>query len=348
MLLAQLKTVECFFDDRGGEVLLILFNEMGMQANGISYWGETLARKLNLSAIGFVTTERNWFPDSDMHLAIEIVFSKIGNRFSERICYGLSQGGYAAIKYSRALHATMVMSFSPQYSISPGDTDDPRFKGHYREHLHSHMTIVPSDISGSVFLFYDPHDVWDSRHACHLASCGELTLIKLPFAGHSSVKPFSNRSIMQRLFSACRHTDMHEISGLWREVRTRRQGRAYKMAMHLAVKWPRTACRIFFNYRMEMSYEQWADVCLRLGQRGMAPTVLKAAVEAAASLPSSHKAVCVAAIVATDADQLVTARAFAEAAVALSPDNGTSKWILSRIKKLEDRVTASETTKLGA
>jgi hypothetical protein len=337
MRLAKLETVECFFDDRGGDVLLILFNEMGIQANGTTYWGEELAKKLGMSAVGFMTTDRNWFPTRDMRAAIDIVSKAIGTRFSERICYGLSQGGYAAIKYSKALLADIVIAFSPQYSICPSDTDDPRFKKHFRESLHSDMKIVSADIGGSVFVFYDPYDVWDGRHAAYLTSCADLTSVRLRFVGHSSVKPFSSRSAMQRLFDACRHGNVSEINRLWREVSGRRQRRPYQMAVHLAAKWPRIATRIFFKYRTEMSYEQWADICLRLGQRGMASTVLDSALEAAVSLPSSHKAASVAAIVATDANQLAIGRLYAKAALALSPEHATSLWIMSRITQLEQR-----------
>ena len=58
--------VQALHDDRGGDTILVTFNEMESFANGRNYWGDTAARNLNMSCIGVMTKTKNWFPLVEM------------------------------------------------------------------------------------------------------------------------------------------------------------------------------------------------------------------------------------------------------------------------------------------
>ena len=107
--------VQALYDDRGGDTLLVTLNEMESFANGRNYWAETAARNLNLSCIGVMTKTRNWFPLIEMDsLATDI--NNVGTGYRYVVCYGFSQGAYAALKYSMKMTAS---NCSPPTNLSP-------------------------------------------------------------------------------------------------------------------------------------------------------------------------------------------------------------------------------------
>jgi hypothetical protein len=75
MLLYDSSLLELHFCDRGGDVLLVTFNEMGMQADGKRYWGDGLSERLHMSVVGFVSKTPNWFPLTQTILAISPIYS---------------------------------------------------------------------------------------------------------------------------------------------------------------------------------------------------------------------------------------------------------------------------------
>lgn len=90
--------LRAIFDDRGGDVLLVTFNEMEFIVHGREYWSNKPAERLGLSAIGIVSKTKNWFPQHSM-TALKEVISEILSKFDIVISYGFSQGGYGALKY---------------------------------------------------------------------------------------------------------------------------------------------------------------------------------------------------------------------------------------------------------
>ena len=52
--------------DAQSETVVVTFNEMGTQASGDHYWGDTLLERMGVSAIGFVSAKPNWYPLADM------------------------------------------------------------------------------------------------------------------------------------------------------------------------------------------------------------------------------------------------------------------------------------------
>src|SRR3712207_6847911 len=102
------------------DYLLLTFATKNENADGKSFWARSIAETGNINAIGFMPKGPNWYPAPDMRSAIAEISSYLA-RFNRIVVYGQSMGSYAALKYSKALGATHVLAFSPQYSIDPTD-----------------------------------------------------------------------------------------------------------------------------------------------------------------------------------------------------------------------------------
>lgn len=123
VIVYQDEHIDVYFFDNNTSCLLLLFNEMGYRSN-TSSWGGATAKSIGVSYLGFVSKQPNWFPISSMRNAREYLIGVI-EKFSKIVSYGHSQGGYAAIKYSSMFRANAVLSFCPQYSISPHQMEGP-------------------------------------------------------------------------------------------------------------------------------------------------------------------------------------------------------------------------------
>lgn len=189
-------------DQRGGQDVLITFNEMFISADGSKYWADKLAGNLGKSCIGFITKSANWFPQNDMMSAARAIEPYL-REFSTRTLYGFSQGGYASIKYSKLLRADHVLAFSPQYSIDPATIEDGRFSKHYKNELHKGMEISGDDVSGNIWIFVDPYDKRDKLH-CDLIlhKIPQGIIIPVNRAGHASVRAVASTAGFSRLVAA--------------------------------------------------------------------------------------------------------------------------------------------------
>lgn len=150
------------------DLLLVTFNDMTTLANGRRFWGQAMAEKYGLSAVGVVTARPSWFPESFMAEAIPAV-REIARRFDRVVVYGYSMGAYAALKYAAAVGADHVLAFSPQYSIDPAVTaaHDRRYAAHFDPAQRGGLPITAADTgTAEAFAIFDPahvEDAWNVR-----------------------------------------------------------------------------------------------------------------------------------------------------------------------------------------
>jgi hypothetical protein len=197
--------LQALHEPRGGDTVLITFNEMDSFANGRNYWAEALARGLNLSVIGIMTKAKNWFPAPDMADCAAAI-APLAARYRNVVAYGFSQGAYAAIKYSSALGATHVLAFSPQWTIDPEQTRpwDRRFAAFYDPALHADMAPRADDTAGIIRLFVDPCDRRDYPHAQRIAATSDRIRIVPCFnIGHGTVRAVSSTRTFAELLEIC-------------------------------------------------------------------------------------------------------------------------------------------------
>jgi hypothetical protein len=219
--------------------LLVTFNEMEIQANGSRYWGQRFCEKADISALGFISRRPNWFPAASVVKAVEAA-APILNAAPERILYGHSQGGYAALRYRRRFNATAAIAFCPQVSIDPKSVPyDNRFLRHFSPDLHANMGISADQAAGRAFIFYDPFHAIDRRHAERIAALqAETHLVRVHMTGHGTVRVFTGTERALSLIAACRTHDVSRLRGLARAARVDAPMRPYQVAVAAMARHP--------------------------------------------------------------------------------------------------------------
>jgi hypothetical protein len=334
-IICRTKNVECIFYDRGGDLLLITFNEIGMVANGKTFWCESPAKKLNISVVGFVTSYPNWFPEEDTDICISALERVIGNRPFNRVTFGLSQGGYAAIKYSKRLKSRTCISFSPQSSINPEDVQDRRFIKFFRPEIHSTMVLCKEDTSGEIFVFYDPYNSNDADHYRSIAHNINVHEIKIPFAGHGSIRPFVGTATIKTLIDACILRDERILYRLYKEIKVTSPDRPYFMALALSSRRPRVALQIFKRYCNIRPNSRWIHVCYRLAKSGLGREVIDWLRSFSDGHENDHEAHSCVSLVALDLRDANLAVDYIQRALNCKKNDPKYLHILDRIQRLQ-------------
>ena len=365
MLLYESEHMELHFVDRGGERLLLTFNEMGLRAGGARFWGDTLAERLDLSAAGFVSRRPNWFPAEDTRRAIAALLAHVAGRFPERVAYGLSQGANAALRFRRELGATVVLAFSPQASIDPAVIVDARFRRHFDPALHTDM--IPADPPGDAdapgpagtapepasaepgaaraapvsdrgigpaYVIHDPRDALDARHVALIRTRMAVVGFALPFVGHSSAVPFANTATMRPLIEAALRHDTAAMRAICVSARRRSPSRAYLLCHAAHARRPAATLRIFRAHRDAAPKESWWLVARLLALQGLGWEVIGWLLERAAMAPGNAEIQACVAMAAIELGERRIARRFAAAAMALDPAHPTWRWVQGRAEAM--------------
>ncbi|MCK3779693.1 hypothetical protein MZK49_23640 [Ensifer sesbaniae] len=239
MLIYADENLEVIHRPGASPYLLITFNEMEIQANGSRYWGQRFCEKADIAALGFISRRPNWFPAASVVKAVEVA-APILRAAPERILYGHSQGGYAALRYRRRFNATTAIAFCPQASINPKAVPyDNRFLRHFSPDLHANMGIAPDHAAGRAYLFYDPFHAIDRRHAERIAQLqAETQLVPVHMTGHGTVRAFTGTERALALINACRAHDLAALRSLARSARIEAPMRPYQNAVAAMARHP--------------------------------------------------------------------------------------------------------------
>jgi tetratricopeptide (TPR) repeat protein len=150
---------------------IITFNPATHLANGKTMWGQTLADRGDLTAIGVMARRPTWFPLDDMEKAAEPI-RHCFEHFQHVVSYGSSMGAYGALKFAKLLRVTHAVSFAPQWSIDPVDVGDwdRRFINAFNSKIHTRVAIESSDLPSYSVLLYDPFMAQDRINAERILS----------------------------------------------------------------------------------------------------------------------------------------------------------------------------------
>lgn len=213
------ERLEALYQPDDGDTLLITFNGMGSKADGKTFSGADLARKLGMPALGIMTRESNWFPEPDMQALLPSIQAYL-DRHPKRISYGFSMGGYGAIKYSRMLGVDAVVAMSPQVSIDPDFVPwDRRYQTNVRD-FHQGERIRSTDIGGDVYLIADLLEGHDKRHVEIVSAMCTPHVVNAAGVGHFTYEIFLSTEAMGQLFKLVIAGDR---DGVRRLVRQRRR-----------------------------------------------------------------------------------------------------------------------------
>jgi hypothetical protein len=265
---------------------------MEMQANGSRFWGQRFCEKADITALGFISRRPNWFPAASMAKA-SVAAAPMLRQASERILYGHSQGGYAALRYRRLLDADVAIAFCPQISIDPGAVPfDGRFTSHFAPSLHEDMEIAPVHAAGRAYVFHDPFHAVDREHAQRIAALQERTrLIPVHMTGHGTVRAFAGTARGLALVEACRANDVPGLRALARAVRVGAPMRPYQVALTAIGRHPAWADRLYTRLGNGFSSVQRANFLYHRANRhirdGELATARDMLVEAMALQPNN-------------------------------------------------------------
>ncbi|MGI4798238.1 MAG: tetratricopeptide repeat protein [Janthinobacterium lividum] len=204
------------------EYALIAFNPPTWLASGTNYWCRPIVEQAGITAVGIMTHRSNWYPAEDMKQAI-LVINRLLQGYQEIIAYGSSMGGYGVLKYGRALNATRVLSFAPQWSIAPIDVGqwDRRFVANYRPDLNGEMAIHAGDVVENAFIFYDPFFKEDRLNVDRIVELNPAAhLVTAHLTGYFAVAVFDGMAMTLRLFELCLAND---LQGLRRQTAINRR-----------------------------------------------------------------------------------------------------------------------------
>ncbi|ONG54420.1 hypothetical protein BKE38_10245 [Pseudoroseomonas deserti] len=167
-------------------------------------WGLEFLGRFEAGLLGLADAGAGWYPQGDM-AALLPKLRPILAAHDRVVLYGFSMGAYAALKYSGALGADVVLAFAPQASVEPGlvgGFDARRPACFYQPRLHDGMAVTASDIGGLALAFHDPALPDDAGHAALLAATGRVAAVATPFTGHEPVRFAKSTGLVERLLQA--------------------------------------------------------------------------------------------------------------------------------------------------
>ncbi|WP_419728255.1 hypothetical protein [Lichenicola sp.] len=149
------------------DYLLVSFSQLNNDQHwDRHYFLQPQVEQGNISCIGVMTNETGFYLSPEMADVARLVEEARGDR--PVIVFGQSMGGYAALKFSKALRANYVLSFSPYFSV---DTDELELPSERERRILAHymaqhgavmrpefkgMGIRSGDVSGRLALVLDP------------------------------------------------------------------------------------------------------------------------------------------------------------------------------------------------
>jgi tetratricopeptide (TPR) repeat protein len=263
--------VQVLYEKARGDFLLITFSELTMRTNGKNYWAQAFAQRTGTSALGFVAKGPNWFPVRSVEKAI-VNLEDLLKGYPERVVYGHSMGGYAALRYGKALRAKTAISFCPQTTINPAETGerDRRYTSYFSKDIHAEMDVRPSHCSTRTFVFYDPFCGEDAAQLGPLLHAANVRMMKVSMSSHDTVRLFADSLVASELIEGCRRDDLKSL----RELISRRRKalptlRLLGIAIAAAGKHPRCAERIVTEVSHSLEPEMTAEVLNALAMAAM-------------------------------------------------------------------------------
>ncbi|PRY25232.1 hypothetical protein CLV78_102409 [Aliiruegeria haliotis] len=125
----------------------------------------------------------HWYPSREMQEVCALLAARVG---SDALAFGVSMGGYGALRYGGAAGCATTLALSPQSDISPSNAGagSGMFGRHHDPELHAEMAIKPRHLTRHVIVAWDPGDVFDTAQATMIpATDGQFT-VSMDHCGH--------------------------------------------------------------------------------------------------------------------------------------------------------------------
>ena len=187
-ILFQDENLKVVFSAGNTDYLLVAFSPMNFSAkDSEDFYAKSVIVNNNINAVSIMALGNHWYPQEFMKIVLDSI-SSITKRFKIVIAYGVSMGGHGALKYSKAINATHIISIMPQWSINPNDIDEYRYLKEYNQFSKylGDMSIKENDISGKVYLIYDKYYKEDKIQVDKIQQTWtQYSAFYTPFVGHT-------------------------------------------------------------------------------------------------------------------------------------------------------------------
>ncbi len=319
-LVAETENVQCYLRETQGQTLLVFFNESWR----CGVWGRLFPGMapdlLGFSVVDIISKRPNWYPADDMAAIIPVITKRIKGRFTQVINIGFSQGGYGALKFSKAFGATTTIALSPQFSLDPRVVKHGALSEHFDSRLNIGMAISGQDCSNRAFVLFDPYQSSDRVHVEALRAELAITEVEVPFAGHATGRLIHTVAGLKRVIANCSAGDVASLRAFIAENRRLNPDRAFQIANAIADRRVETALRLTQKYRPIWPPRQLAHICFRLCKSKYLPEAYDMACELAASHPEDGDILACAARLAQERGKLEQALDYIRLALDIDPD----------------------------
>jgi hypothetical protein len=190
--------IRAIFMPGSSSELIFSFGDLITRAKGTTINAEKSLQKFEFNVLGIMPKDKSWFPQTSMQAMLNEIAELIAP-FEQRIAYGGSMGGYAAIKYSNALDVQRAVAMVPQYSIDPEDVKDARYNMFYQPELNGEMRITKADVSEDreYIIIYDPHYAQDRAHYHKLREVlPPHHVLHLAFTNHDAIAVLASSELV--------------------------------------------------------------------------------------------------------------------------------------------------------
>lgn len=210
------------------ELLVISFSPLVDEKhspNQESGFGRNFFQSRKISCIYVIPTWNHWYQYEYVKDAIELI-RLVSRKFKKVVVYGVSMGGYAALKYGNYLECSDIISISPQAVITGEQADfDKRFSQFWEKiEFKSDAWLSEANQPMNTTVIYDRHHDLDNRHAEIVSTnIRHAKMVSLTFSGHEVFAVLNEAGILSDfIFSLINsNSDLPQLLTLYRKSRHR-------------------------------------------------------------------------------------------------------------------------------
>lgn len=184
--------VRSFIPIESADVIIVSFSGVAApeQHNG-SFFGAPLAESLKIPFVGMVARASNYYLGDGIDDAIFAAWEIIERVRAKAqhpltiIGYGVSMGGYAAIKHARLLGLDAVIALAPIFSNDPEESSYKDIDLNAFKESMKGMAPKNAEVTAPCYLFYDPYNAYDkTAMEDYCKELPKVTPIPVPYAAH--------------------------------------------------------------------------------------------------------------------------------------------------------------------
>lgn len=153
-----------------------------------------------INVVAIKSHGNHWYQHVEMDTVIERINRRLAGRY--RVGYGSSMGAYGALNFSEQLSLSRVLLFAPQSSADLGKVPWEKRWQNEQEGLVCRYDAMAQISPVQGYIFYDPFNRNDKKHAGLILQRHPLTPVKMPFSGHHALDWFSQNKTISQLIKS--------------------------------------------------------------------------------------------------------------------------------------------------